>query len=151
MQEGAAIVIPDFVIGEDKTRLKSEAKSATERMWACCTYSGTSLSMFLFAVLGFRADDAFSELGCELWLPWEYHRVLLHLRWIISARSCLTASFLFPCWTTQSACICLKHLLFSLWWRETIYLIADGRILSFGKVRNAMFRVGPCLFFCKRK
>jgi len=84
VQEGGAIVVSDFVIGEDKTRLKSAAKSATERLRA---YSGSSLSLFLFAVLGFRADDAFSELGCELWLPWEYHGVLLHLRWIIP-RSC---------------------------------------------------------------
>lgn len=62
------MVVPDFVIGEDKTRLKSAAKSATERLRACCGYSGSSLSTFLFAVLGFRAADTFSELGCELWL-----------------------------------------------------------------------------------
>jgi len=49
-------------------RLKSAAKSATERLRA---YSGSSFSLFLFAVLGFRADDAVCilELGCELWLP----------------------------------------------------------------------------------
>lgn len=67
-QGGGTLVVPDFVTGEDKTRLKPTAKSQERKGCERVARLQGRRRVFRcsrFVVLGFRVDDAFSELGCE--------------------------------------------------------------------------------------